>query len=155
MQSLFKGLAETFLSLPGPNDILSFLMQAYFIPSPSWSLDKMPDMTDKVIIVTGGSAGLGKLTVKVNFLCEAVTLSHHFEKALLERNATVYLAARDEKKSQNVIDEYTRLTGKVAIFLKMDLADLNSVRAAVEEFLRYFFTVWQLDSDLFNNLWSE
>ncbi|KAK7462220.1 hypothetical protein VKT23_007825 [Stygiomarasmius scandens] len=82
--------------------------------------EKITDMTEKIVIVTGGSAGLGKPTVK----------------ALLEKNATVYLEARDEKKSQAVIDEYAKITGKAAIFLKVDLADLRSVKALVKEFLK-------------------
>ncbi|THU86142.1 NAD-P-binding protein [Dendrothele bispora CBS 962.96] len=106
-------------SFPGPSDLVSFLIQAYFASAPSWNVDKMPDMTGKVIIVTGGSAGLGKLTVK----------------ALLEKNARVYLVARDENKAQAVIDEYTKITGRTAIFLKIDLADLHSIKAAVKEFL--------------------
>ncbi|KAK7449211.1 short-chain alcohol dehydrogenase [Stygiomarasmius scandens] len=107
-------------AFPSLIDIFSFFQQALFIPAPSWSVDKMPDMTGKVVIVTGGSAGIGKLTVK----------------ALLEKNATVYLAARDQQKSQTVIDEYTRLTGRTATFLKLDLADLHSVEAAAREFSR-------------------
>ncbi|THU91850.1 NAD(P)-binding protein [Dendrothele bispora CBS 962.96] len=100
------------------SDILSFFEEALFIPAPTWSVDKMPDMTGKVVIVTGGSAGIGKLTVK----------------ALLEKNATVYLAARNEKNSLNVFKEYASLPGK-GTFLSLDLSDLRSVKAAVQEFL--------------------
>ncbi|KAF5365243.1 hypothetical protein D9758_005483 [Tetrapyrgos nigripes] len=107
-------------SLPRFSDILAFFKQAYFIPAPKWGPEKMPDMTGKVVIVTGGSAGIGKLTVK----------------ALLEKNAIVYLAARNPSKSQAVIDELAKSTGKNAIFLHIDLADLHSVKKATEEFLR-------------------
>ncbi|KAF5365244.1 hypothetical protein D9758_005482 [Tetrapyrgos nigripes] len=106
-------------SFPHLSDLLAFCKQAWFIPAPKWSLEKMPDMTGKVVIVTGGSDGLGKLSVK----------------ALLEKNAKVYLAARNESKCQAVIDEFATTTGKTAIFLKIDLADLNSVKAAAKEFL--------------------
>ena len=33
-------------------------------------------------------------------------------------------------------------TGKEAIFLKLDLGDLNSVKASAEEFLRYALMFW-------------
>ncbi|THU91854.1 NAD-P-binding protein [Dendrothele bispora CBS 962.96] len=104
---------------PSLSDIFSFFEQALFIPKPTWSIDKMPDMTGKVVIVTGGSAGIGKITVK----------------ALLEKNATVYLAARNEKKSLDVLEEYASLPGK-GIFINLDLADLHSVKTAAQEFLR-------------------
>ncbi|THU95617.1 NAD(P)-binding protein [Dendrothele bispora CBS 962.96] len=97
---------------PSLSDVFSFFEQALFIPKPTWSIEKMPDMTGKVVIVTGGSAGIGKVTVK----------------ALLEKNATVYLAARNEKKSLD-------LPGK-GVFISLDLADLYSVKAAAQEFLR-------------------
>ena len=53
---------------------------------------------------------------------------------LLSHNATVYIAARDPAKAAAAIAELHSLTGKSAIFLKLDLADLKSVKAAAEEF---------------------
>ena len=47
----------------------------------------------------------------------------------------MYIAARSEEKSQKAIDELKQETGKdSAHFLKLDLADLASVKAAAEEF---------------------
>ncbi|THU95928.1 NAD(P)-binding protein [Dendrothele bispora CBS 962.96] len=103
---------------PGLSDICSFFEQALFIPKPTWSIDKMPDMTGKVVIVTGGSTGIGK------------------ETALLEKNATVYLAARDERRSLAVLEEYALLPGR-GIFIDLNLACLYSVKAAAQEFLRF------------------
>jgi retinol dehydrogenase 12 len=47
----------------------------------------------------------------------------------------VYIAARDENRAQKTIEELKEETGKQSIFfLKLDLADLPSIKATVEEF---------------------
>ncbi|GLB42629.1 putative NAD-P-binding protein [Lyophyllum shimeji] len=89
-----------------------------FPPAPRYSVDDIPDLTGKVAIVTGANTGVGKETVK----------------ALLAHNAKVYLAARSEDKAQAAIDDLRKQTGKEASFLKLDLADLKSVKAAALEF---------------------
>jgi retinol dehydrogenase 12 len=58
-----------------------------------------------------------------------------FSQALLEKNATVYLAARDHTKAANAITDLKAATGKVANYLPLDLADLASVKAAAGEFM--------------------
>ena len=45
------------------------------------------------------------------------------------------MAARDENRAQHAINELKSETGKKAIFLKLDLADMQSVKAAAKEFL--------------------
>ncbi|PBK90485.1 NAD-P-binding protein [Armillaria gallica] len=94
-----------------------FLSQS-FPPSPKWSADDIPDLSGRVVIVTGGNTGIGKETIR----------------ALLKRNAKVYMAARNEIKARNTIHELLKDTGKEAIFLKLDLASLESVREAAAEF---------------------
>ena len=48
----------------------------------------------------------------------------------------MYIAARSEEKSQQAIDELKQETGKDTVFfLKLDLADLVSIKAAAEEFI--------------------
>ncbi|EIN12416.1 NAD(P)-binding protein [Punctularia strigosozonata HHB-11173 SS5] len=89
-----------------------------FPPKSTWSVDNIPDLSGKVMIVTGGNSGIGK------------------ETALLGRNAKVYLAARDESKAEEAIRELKEETGREAVFLKLDLGDLRSVKRAAEEFLR-------------------
>ncbi|TFY74669.1 hypothetical protein EWM64_g9343 [Hericium alpestre] len=79
----------------------------------------MPDLTGRVVLVTGGSAGIGKETVA----------------ALLAHNATVYLAARSPAKAHAAIRELKERTGREAVFLELDLANLASVKRAAEEFL--------------------
>lgn len=57
-------------------------------------------------------------------------------KALLHHNAKVYIAARNEDASRKAIEELKSETDKEAIFLKLDLGDLKSIKAAVAEFQR-------------------
>jgi retinol dehydrogenase-12 len=46
----------------------------------------------------------------------------------------VYIAARNSEKADEAIADLKTVTGKEAIFLKLDLADLKAVKAAAEEF---------------------
>ncbi|KAF5337982.1 hypothetical protein D9758_014324 [Tetrapyrgos nigripes] len=89
-----------------------------FPPKPKWTTKDMPDLSGKVIIVTGGNTGIGKETVK----------------ALLEHNAKIYLAARSRAKAEAAIEELRKETGREAIWLQLDLADLASVKTAAAEF---------------------
>ncbi|KZV62249.1 NAD-P-binding protein [Peniophora sp. CONT] len=88
-------------------------------PKAKWAVEDIPDLSGKVIIVTGGNTGVGKETVK----------------ALLQHNAKVYLAARNADKAAKAIEELKSVTGKEAIFLPLDLSDLHVVRKSAEEFL--------------------
>jgi len=85
----------------------------------SWNASHIPDLTGRVALVTGGNTGTGKETVK----------------ALLEKNAKVYLAARSQDRAEAAIKELKESTGKEAIWLQLDLADLASVRKAANSFL--------------------
>lgn len=64
-----------------------------------------------------------------------VLLTNPREKALLNHNAKVYLAARNPDKAQAAISQLKEETGKEALYLHLDLADLASVRASAQEFL--------------------
>ncbi|KAF4563006.1 hypothetical protein EYR40_007278 [Pleurotus pulmonarius] len=88
-------------------------------PKPIWSVDQIPDLAGKVIIVTGGNTGIGKETIR----------------ALLAHNATVYMASRSEERARSAITELKEATGKEAFFLHLDLGNLANVRKAAEEFL--------------------
>lgn len=58
-------------------------------------------------------------------------------QALLLHNTKVYIGARSQGKAEEAITSLKNLTGKEALFLKLDLADLNPIKAAAEEFQRY------------------
>ena len=62
--------------------------------------------------------------------------STFYTQHLLKHNAKVYLAARNESKVLEAIGDLKVETGgKEAVFLRLDLADLKSVKNAAEEFL--------------------
>ncbi|KAF8500404.1 NAD-P-binding protein [Russula emetica] len=91
----------------------------FFPPKPTWTAADVPDQAGKVVIITGASGGIGQETARV----------------LLSKGAKVYIAARSQEKSQNAIDELKKETGKESIFfLKLDLTDLVTIKAAAEEF---------------------
>ncbi|KAJ3510901.1 hypothetical protein NLJ89_g4415 [Agrocybe chaxingu] len=90
-----------------------------FPPKTKFKVEDIPDLTGKVVIVTGANTGVGKETAK----------------ALLAHNATVYMAARSKEKADQAIQDLKKQTGKEGIFLKLDLGDLKSIKAATEEFL--------------------
>ncbi|KAI0088800.1 NAD(P)-binding protein [Irpex rosettiformis] len=91
-----------------------------FPPKSTFSVDdQIPNLTGRVVIVTGGYAGIGKET----------------SKALLDHNAKVYIASRSKTKADVAIQELKKATGHEPLFLQLDLANLASVRQAAEEFL--------------------
>lgn len=89
-------------------------------PKATFKVDDVPDLSGKVIIITGANTGVGKETAKV----------------LVARNAKVYIAGRSQERVEQAIQDIKAETGKEALFLKLDLADLTSVKAAAEEFQR-------------------
>lgn len=91
-----------------------------FPPKPTWTTADVPDQAGKVVIITGGSGGIGQETARV----------------LLSKGAKVYIAARSQEKSQKAIDELKKETGNESVFfLKLDLSDLFAIKAAAEEFV--------------------
>ncbi|KIJ39343.1 hypothetical protein M422DRAFT_257960 [Sphaerobolus stellatus SS14] len=104
-----KPLAKCF-----PDSIIS---QLFPPPSTFDPLRDIPDLTGKVAIVTGGAVGIG----------------YHTVLALLQKNVKIYIATRSETKVNEAIRKLQEETGREAIFVHLDLADLASVRRAVRE----------------------
>jgi NAD(P)-dependent dehydrogenase (short-subunit alcohol dehydrogenase family) len=78
-----------------------------------------PDMTGKIVIVTGSNTGIGKITAL----------------ELLRRGAKVIFASRDEAKTQEVIDSIQDTAiRKNASFIKLDLGSFESIKNFVQEF---------------------
>ncbi|KAG8742089.1 hypothetical protein FRC10_002025 [Ceratobasidium sp. 414] len=90
----------------------------HFPPKSRFEVDQIPDLSGQVMVVTGGNTGVGKETCKV----------------LLSKNAKVYLAARNKVKAEAAIESLRQETGKVPIFLELDLANMASIRKAVDGF---------------------
>ena len=81
----------------------------------------IPDLSFKVIIVTGGTAGLGKETV--------LQLAKHGPGKL-------YLTARSKSKADAAIAEITKAVPHAKIdFLELDLASFASVKRAADTIL--------------------
>ncbi|KAF9223134.1 NAD(P)-binding protein [Gyrodon lividus] len=83
----------------------------------------MPDLSGKVIIVTGGNTGIGYATVK----------------HLARLGAKVYMAARNKSKAEEAIAKLKQEglapgNGQV-VWLELDLSDPRNVKNTVQEFL--------------------
>ena len=77
--------------------------------------------TQKVALITGASSGIGRVTAE----------------QLAARGYKVFLACRSEAKTRPVLEAIARQTGdpQRAVFLPLELGDLNSVRQCARMFL--------------------
>ncbi|KAJ5721152.1 uncharacterized protein N7483_009086 [Penicillium malachiteum] len=82
--------------------------------------DTLPNLHDKVFIVTGGNSGIGYYT--------AAHLAKH--------GANVYIGSRSTEKGTAAITEIKKMHPSANVhLLKMNLMDLNSVLSAAEHFI--------------------
>ncbi|RYP75978.1 hypothetical protein DL771_002050 [Monosporascus sp. 5C6A] len=80
----------------------------------------IPDLSGKIVLVTGGNNGLGKESVR------------QFAK----HNAKVYMGARSAKKANEAIAEIKKEVPNADIaFLELDLASFDSIKKAAQQFL--------------------
>ncbi|KZT05640.1 NAD(P)-binding protein [Laetiporus sulphureus 93-53] len=97
-----------------------------FPPKPQWSTEQIPDLSGKVVIVTGANTGLG----------------YESALALALHGAKVYVTARSKDKGLPAVETINSKVAAAtegpksgqAAFLYMDLDDLQSVKAAADEF---------------------
>ncbi|UZJ50740.1 hypothetical protein CBS101457_000060 [Exobasidium rhododendri] len=103
--------------------ISNFLLSAGFLPgyTPHWRPERdMPDLTGKVIVVTGANTGIGFESIK----------------HLLKQGAKVYALSRTPSKGEKAVKDLNDLGYKgEALLIQCDLADLKSVRKAADEIL--------------------
>jgi len=86
------------------------------MPKEKWTTNDIPDLSEKVIIVTGGSAGLGYESVK----------------AFAQKGAEVILASRSIEKSEAAKKKIGTTKGNIAVH-QLDLADFSSIENFADE----------------------
>ncbi|KAF2163215.1 hypothetical protein M409DRAFT_68531 [Zasmidium cellare ATCC 36951] len=103
-------------------NISRFFQQCFFLPQPTLTEQNLPDQFGRVFIVTGGYAGVGSALAKI----------------LYSKNGIVYIAGRNAEKAdvaiRNIQKAHPLSKGKL-YFLKLDLADLSTIKASTEDFL--------------------
>ena len=82
-----------------------------------WTPDELPDLSGKLCIITGGNSGIGFEAAKI----------------LAQKNADVVIAARNEMKGKKALAKIVNLGSGTCELLKLDLADMSSIRAAAKE----------------------
>ncbi len=82
----------------------------------AWSEADVPDQTGRVALVTGANSGIGFETAR----------------ALASRGAHVVLACRDRARADDAVFRIGPVAGPTEV-LDLDLADLDQVRAAVDQ----------------------
>ncbi|RLV91885.1 hypothetical protein JA1_003537 [Spathaspora sp. JA1] len=104
------------------------LFQGQFPSKPKFTEENYPDLSGKVVIVTGGNSGVGYETVK---LLAGFTQAKIY---IFSRNETKCLDAI-KRIGEEIAKEYN--VAKLNIhFIKVDLSDLATIKPAIEEFYK-------------------
>jgi NAD(P)-dependent dehydrogenase (short-subunit alcohol dehydrogenase family) len=82
-----------------------------------WSVDDIPDQSQRTFLITGANSGLGL----------------HTARALVARGARVLLACRSPERGEAAAAEITQAGDGKAELIVLDLTDLTSVRQAAQE----------------------
>jgi NAD(P)-dependent dehydrogenase (short-subunit alcohol dehydrogenase family) len=91
--------------------------------SPNWTTQNIPDQTDKVIIITGATSGLGKQAAKI----------------IAGKNATVIMAVRNIKKAEGVADQIRAEYKDAKLDIRsLDLSSLKSIKNFASDFLKSY-----------------
>lgn len=93
----------------------------------SWNAKNIPDLTGKIIIITGANRGLG------------------FEVSLqlAKKNATLVIACRNRNKGDQAINRIKQILNKDinALTIPLDVSDINSVKTFASSFKERFYTL--------------
>jgi retinol dehydrogenase-12 len=102
--------------------MLNFIKQSFCIPKPTLTEHNLPDQKGHVFIVTGGYSGCGLNLTRI----------------LYQKNGIIYVAGRNKEKASTAFarikQEFPQSSGRLE-FLEIDLADLATIKPAVENFL--------------------
>ncbi|HYN97689.1 MAG TPA: oxidoreductase [Pilimelia sp.] len=82
-----------------------------------WTMERIPHLSGRTFVVTGASSGLGLVTTR----------------ALVARGARVVMAVRDEEKARAAAVPLGTAPGAGWEVRRLDLADLDSVRAFADQ----------------------
>ena len=101
------------------------LFSAFFPPDPTFTDKDLPSLAGKVFIVTGAASGVGFELAKILYVA----------------GGTVYIAARSVSRCEGAIEKIkvqtsSRNSAGILKSMVIDLADLETVKVAVDEFLR-------------------
>ncbi|KAF4448035.1 hypothetical protein F53441_8510 [Fusarium austroafricanum] len=100
----------------------NIVRQSLFAGSPKYTEKDLPDLKGKIIAITGSNTGVGKEIAKIVY----------------SKNARVYMFARTATKNEKACAEikaaFPESLGEL-ICIPLDLADLESVKAAAANFL--------------------
>lgn len=88
-----------------------------------FTFNSIPDLTGKIILVTGGNSGLGAQSVK----------------SFASKGAEVIMASRSVSKGKEVAESIVKEQPKAKIeVMELDLMDLSSIRAFANNFLQKY-----------------
>lgn len=87
--------------------------------SEQWTTENIPDLTGKVIIITGGNSGIG----------------YEAAKEFARKGAQIILASRNKNKAKAALSRIqTEIPGSRAEIYQLDLADLKSIKQFTDTF---------------------
>lgn len=102
----------------------NFVPKERFMVNKKWDTSLISDQNGKVVVITGGNAGLG----------------YQMSLEMAKKNATVVIACRSREKGQKAVQSIQQAIGNKADLhvIQLDLADLRSVKQFSEEFKSRF-----------------